>query len=104
MTTPDHLDPNRHPIRDAFSSVGKAVGWLGSVVTSLVGWGIVTATQGDALLGLLGAIPGAVTAVTTVLVAFGVIKRAERKTTPLSDPRDNSGTRLVPAPRTPLDA
>lgn len=84
------------PIRDAFRTVGSAVALLGSVATSLVGWGVLTATEGDAVTALLGAIPGVVTLVTTVLVAFGVVSRSEPLVTPVSDPRTDDGTPLVP--------
>lgn len=83
------------PIRDAFRSVGTAVALLGSVVTSLVGWGVITATQGDAVNGLLGAIPGVVALVTALLSAFGVVRAAEPKVTPLEDPVNDKGQALV---------
>lgn len=83
------------PIMDAFKSVGTAVAFIGSVVTSLVGWGVLSATQGDAVNGLLGAIPGAVGLVTALLSAFGVVKSAEPKVTPVDDPRNNAGQPLV---------
>ncbi|CAL9607984.1 hypothetical protein SUDANB95_05531 [Actinosynnema sp. ALI-1.44] len=90
--------PRPRPILDAFKSVGSAVALLGSVVTALVGWGVLSAAQGDAVAGLLGAIPGVVTLVTALLAAFGVVRKSEGQVTPLSDPRDNDGTELVPIP------
>src|SRR5687768_4722394 len=83
------------PILDAFKSVGSAIAFAGSVVTSLVGWGVLSATQGDAVNGLLGAIPGAVALVTALLSAFGVAKAAEPKVTPVEDPMNNAGQPLV---------
>ena len=74
------------PLRDAFRSVASTVALLGSIVTALVGWGVLTAAQGDAAAGLLGAVPGLVTLVTALLAAFGVVKRAEPAVTPVDDP------------------
>jgi hypothetical protein len=84
------------PIREAFRSVGSAIALVGSIVTSLVGWGVISATQGDAVHGLLGAIPGVVALVTALLSAFGVVQKAEPQVTPLSDPRNNRGEQLAP--------
>ncbi|MEU4804301.1 hypothetical protein [Actinosynnema sp. NPDC023587] len=91
------VDQRPRPIRDAFRSIGSAIALLGSVTTSLVGWGILTQVQGDAVTGLLGAVPGAVTLVTTALAAFGVLRRAEPLVTPIADPRDDASRALVPA-------
>lgn len=90
----DYNDRPR-PIRAAASELSKVLGVAGAFVTALVGWGVVTATQGDAVTGLLGAIPGAVTAVTTVLTAFGIARRSEPLVTPMSDPRTDSGAPLM---------
>jgi hypothetical protein len=88
------------PILDAFKTVGSAVALLGSVATALVGWGVLTATQGDAVTGLLGAIPGIVTLVTALLAAFGVVRKAEPAVTPVADPAvevDGALVALIPA-------
>lgn len=82
------------PIKSAFASVGAAVALVGSVTTSLVGWGVLTMVQGDALESLYGLIPGVVTAVTVALTAFGVIGQAEPQVTPVDDPVDNYGSPL----------
>ncbi|MCE7008720.1 hypothetical protein LWC34_38805 [Kibdelosporangium philippinense] len=89
------LEPRPHPIRDAAASASKVFGVLGSLVTALVGFGVLTIAQGDALTGLLGAIPGVITAVTTVLVAFRVARQAEPHVTPLAEPRNHDGMPLV---------
>ena len=91
------LSTRPRPILDAFKSVGSAVALAGSVVTSAVGWGIFTAQEGNALTGLIGAIPGAVALVTAVLAAFGVVKASEPLVTPVASPHDNSGNVLTPA-------
>jgi hypothetical protein len=94
MSTVD-IRTRPRPILDAFKSVGSAIALLGSIVTSLVGWGVISAAQGDAVNGLLGAIPGVVGLVVALLTAFGVVKKAEPKVTPLSSPRNNAGQPLV---------
>jgi hypothetical protein len=83
------------PVKEAASRLSKLLGVAGAFVTALVGWGVVTASQGDAVTGLLGAIPGIVTAVTTVLTAFGIVRQAEPLVTPTSDPRSAAGAQLV---------
>jgi hypothetical protein len=91
-----NIDDRPRPIYEAANSVGTANGVAGSLVTALAGWGIFTLAQGDALQSLLGAIPGLVTLVTTLLAAFGVVRRSEPQVTPLSDPRDDMGVSLRP--------
>lgn len=90
------LSDRPRPIMDAFRTVGSAVALLGSVVTALVGWGVLTVAQGDALSGLIGAVPGAVTLVTALLAAFGVVRASEPAVTPLSSPMDALGRELKP--------
>lgn len=89
----------RHPIRDAATAVTRVVGLIGSVLTALVGYGILQAVQGDAVIALLGAIPGLITQVTTVLAVFGLVRRAEPDVTPLADPRNADGEPLYPGGR-----
>lgn len=103
MTAPLNVRPT--PLRDALKSVGSTVALASSVATSLVGWGVLNAAQGDATVALLGAIPGVVTLVGSLLTAFGVISRAEPAVTPVDDPaalvQDEAGfvklVSLVPA-------
>ncbi|ANZ35520.1 hypothetical protein BBK82_04930 [Lentzea guizhouensis] len=97
MSTID-INGRPRPILEQVKTVGSAVALAASVVTSLVGWGVFTAAQGDALTGLLGAIPGAVTLVGAVVTAFRVARAAEPFVTPVEDPRDDKGQALVPAP------
>lgn len=89
------LDTRPRPLADAASKVTKVTGVIGAFVTALVGFGILTALQDDAVQGLLGAIPGIVTLVTNALVAFGIVKKAEPKVTPMIDPKSDSGQPLV---------
>lgn len=90
----DYSDRPR-PIKAAADKLSKLLGVAGALVTALVGWGILTGIQGDAVTGLLGAIPGIVTAVTTVLTAFGIVKRSEPLVTPMTDPRTDTGAPLM---------
>lgn len=87
--------PNRpRPLQTVADKVTRVVGVAGSLATALVGWGVMTVQQGDATTGLLGAIPGVVTAVTSVLVAFGVVRGGEPLVTPTEDPRDDAMNQL----------
>lgn len=94
MTIPIETRPR--PLRAIAQRITKTITVVGAVVTSLVGVGVVTAAQGDAVTGLLGAIPGIVGGIFAVLTAFGVVRQGEPLVTPSSDPRDNRGVRLVP--------
>ena len=88
MTTPTTPSPNAsrpRPVRIAASIVGG----LTALLAGLVGSGLLTATQGDALTGII-------TAAVTAVGAFGYVITTERKVTPVSDPRDHAGRPLIP--------
>lgn len=89
------LEDRPRPLVEAASLTTKIVGTIGTLVAMLVGWGVVTVAQQDAIEGLLGAVPGLVTLVTTALAAFGVVRRGEPAVTPLSDPRNDDLRPLV---------
>lgn len=89
------LEARPRPLVDAASITSKITGSIGTVVTMLVGWGLVSLVQQDVIEGLLGLLPGLVTSITSVLTAFGVVRRAEPLVTPLSDPRDDRRRPLV---------
>lgn len=91
------LDDRPRPINDAAGTVTKIVGTISTLAAMLVGWGLLSATQLDAVEALLGAVPGLVGLIASALSAFGVVRRAEPEVTPLSDPRDNTGQPLVRA-------
>lgn len=74
------------PIRDAFKSVGAAIAVVGTIVTTLVTLGVFTAAQGSAVEDFVGIVPAVLELAVVVLVAFGVVKRAEAQTTPIADP------------------
>jgi hypothetical protein len=79
------LDPRPRPLR----TIASWVGLITALVSGLVGSGLLTAGQGDAIGGI-------VTAVLTLLAAFGVALAGERKVTPTFDPRDDAGRPLTP--------
>jgi hypothetical protein len=72
------------PLRVAASIIGFIV----ALVSGLVGSGLITGGQGDAITGVI-------TAILTLLTAFGITVATERKVTPLSDPRDHDGRPLT---------
>ncbi|MFD8494276.1 hypothetical protein [Amycolatopsis sp. NPDC059657] len=93
LSTPPEMKENtlsRYPLRIA----GTIVGALTALVSGLVGSGLFTAEQGNTTTGVI-------TAVVTLLAAFGVVVSTENKVTPLVDPRDEQGNPLVPTPRIP---
>lgn len=93
----DTVDSSRpRPLRDEATLLVKLLGVGGSLALALIGWGVLTAVQGNALVGLLGAIPGLVNAITTVLTAFGLVSRVEPLVTPISAPQNNAGQDLRP--------
>lgn len=79
------LDPRPHPLR----TVATWVGLITALVSWLVGSGLLTTGQADA-------INGTVTAVLALLGAFGVALAGERRVTPTFDPRDDAGRPLHP--------
>jgi hypothetical protein len=92
--TPETTD--RNPLRTVAKNVSIVVGMISTFVTSAVGFGVVTAVQGNALIGLFGILPGLLTAVGTALAAFTTAQAGEQHVTPLVDPRNDAGVRLVP--------
>jgi hypothetical protein len=74
------------PLRTAASVIGG----LTALVSGLVGSGLLTGGQGNALTGII-------TAVIAVLAAFGITVATENKVTPITDPRDRDGQPLIPA-------
>lgn len=79
-------DSRPRPLR----TVASIVGGLTALVSGLVGSGLLTTDQGSAITGVI-------TAVVALLGTLGFVLSAERKVTPLSDPRDSSGRALVPS-------
>lgn len=85
------------PLADAAGLAVRVVGTLSALVTALAGAGIavLSVEQASAVTALLGAVPGVVTLVGVALASFGIVKRAEPQVTPVADPMDNRGNRLV---------
>ncbi|MCP2248198.1 hypothetical protein [Lentzea aerocolonigenes] len=79
------LEPRPRPLR----AVATWVGLITALVSWLVGSGLLTTGQADA-------INGTVAAVLALLGAFGVALAGERKVTPTLDPRDDAGRPLHP--------
>lgn len=80
---------SRYPLRIA----GSIIGALTAIVSGLVGSGLFTADQGNAITGVI-------TGLVTLLATFGVVVSAEHKVTPLADPRNRQGQPLTPAQET----
>ena len=88
-------DTRPRPIHDAATTHIQWIGAIGSTIVAAVGFGWITLDQGDAITGLLGLIPGMLTAAATVLTAFGIVRHAEPEVTPLQSPRARDGSRLT---------
>lgn len=88
---------DRRPIKTAADEIKKWLALATLLVGGLGGAGVnlLTDEQANALTAFLAAVPGVVGAVTVLLTAFGIVKRAEPLVTPMVDPRDNDGTQLV---------
>lgn len=97
--TSDDLTPpgvDRRPIKTAASEIRNWVGLLSAFITAAGTGGILlSADQVTALQGVLAAVLPIVAAVSVALTAFGIRKRSEPLVTPMADPRDNDGTKLV---------
>ncbi|HSL51995.1 MAG TPA: hypothetical protein VK878_23235 [Candidatus Deferrimicrobiaceae bacterium] len=85
------------PIKAAADELKAWLGFATLVVGGAAGAGVnlLTDDQANALTAILAGVPGVVGALTVMLTAFGIVKRSEPLVTPMRDPRDNDGTRLV---------
>ncbi|PWK83179.1 hypothetical protein C8D88_11164 [Lentzea atacamensis] len=85
--------PEEHPLTDPrprpLRAVATWVGLLTALVSWLVGSGLLTTGQADA-------INGTAAAVLALLGAFGVALAGEKRVTPTVDPRDDAGRPLHP--------
>jgi hypothetical protein len=77
---------SRRPLR----TVASIVGGLTALVSGLIGSGLLTTDTGNAITGVINA-------VVVLLGTLGLVVSAERKVTPLADPRDNDGYPLTRA-------
>lgn len=100
MTAPDgglewSWENRPTPLRPIVARVAAVAASVGTLVTMAVGWGLLSVQTGSAVTGLLGLLPGLVTALTVIAAALGFVKRGEDVVTPLADPRTNAGDQLV---------
>ena len=100
------LDAAKTEARKVLTGETSAAG----IVTALVGCGVLTLAQGDALVGLLGLIPGVVALGGAVWAkaraAYRTFETAEPEVTPVVDPAvelDGQRVPLVVAPATQAD-
>jgi hypothetical protein len=84
------------PLRDVARDVTLTTGAIGAILTALVGYGMLNATQSSALVNLLGLLPGLATGITAAWAAVRTAQIGEAHVTPIIDPRDIAGRRLVP--------
>lgn len=86
----------RRPILQAAIQLKTWIGVVSSVVAALGAAGaLMSAEQVSAVQGVLTCVLVLIPAVSTVLTAFGIVRRSEPLVTPMADPRDNDGTPLV---------
>jgi hypothetical protein len=74
------------PLLGKLTTVGTALSALAGLVTWAASFGLLTVQQEAATSILLAGVPGIITAVSGVLVSFGVVKSSEPLVTPISDP------------------
>lgn len=91
------INDRPRPIKTAADQLKSWLGFATLVVGGAAGAGInlLTDEQANAITALLAAVPGVVGTVTVLLTAFGIVRRSEPLVTPMTDPRDNDGTKLV---------
>lgn len=94
---------DRKPLSGIAKKVSKVIGALGGIVSVLVTSGFLSASEGAALTDLFSSVEGVgvlvsglVASATGVWAAFTTSKEGEKSVTPVADPRDNAGRRLVP--------
>jgi hypothetical protein len=85
----------RFPLKDVASKAASLWTTVGALATALAAIGIITTDQNTALQVVYGAIGTIVAGVTSALAAFKVRKDGEPLVTPLADPRNDQGDRLV---------
>ena len=92
-----NIDTRPRPVKAAADELKSWLGFATLIVGGAAGAGInlLTDDQANALTALLAAVPGIVGLVTVLLTAFGIVNRSEPLVTPMEDPRDNDGTKLV---------
>lgn len=100
MTEPAHalVPENRpRPVHEAAKGQQLTTA-IGTIITALAAIGVLTLDQSDAIQVILTIVAPVAAAVTGLLAAFGVVKKAEPNVTPLADPRDTLGNPLISEP------
>lgn len=96
LNSEDVVPPRPRPILAAATQLKNWISVVSSIVAALGASGaLMSAEQVTATQGVLTALLVLIPAVSTVLTAFGIVRRSEPLVTPMQDPRDNDGTRLV---------
>lgn len=94
--------PRPTPLADAANDVTYLHSWWIGASAAVVSSGIITLSTGNLIAALLGLIPGLIALIGTIVGARVVVSTATPLVTPLSDPVDNLGRKLLPAPIPPL--
>lgn len=108
-TPPSNARPN--PMLSALGKAGTGLSALGGLVTYFVTSVLITAIQGPAetaagldTQSMVAQVGGAVSGVLALLAglaaAYGTVAVARQDTTPVRDPRNDLGVRLVPTTAT----
>lgn len=90
-------NPNTRPRPILEAILGGA--WktiLGTLITAAVAFGLLNAEQATLLDNIVAALATLITLVTSFVAQLHVLGRAEPQVTPVVDPRDDTGTPLVP--------
>jgi hypothetical protein len=88
------------PILEAIrSGAWKTI--LGTLVAAAVSFGLLNGQQATLLDNIVAALASLITLVTSFVAQLHVLGRAEPQVTPVADPRDDTGTPLVPSLVTP---
>ncbi|WP_181771299.1 hypothetical protein [Amycolatopsis pittospori] len=88
--------PRPRPILDSIrSGAWKTI--VGTLVAAAVSFGLLNGQQATLLDNIVAALATLITLVTSFVAQLHVLGRSEPKVTPVADPRDNTGSPLVPA-------
>jgi len=99
MTTTD--SPRPEPLKALIGEASTINGLMMGVLTALVSAGLITVQTSNLVTALFGLIPGALAVAATVLGARALAVAGRAEVTPVSDPMDDEGQRLVPRPTIP---
>ncbi|SFO81976.1 hypothetical protein SAMN05421810_10163 [Amycolatopsis arida] len=97
----DVPDRRPRPIRDTIRSGGAWRTAIGALITAAVSFGLLNTEQATLVDNIVATLATLITLVTSLIAQFHILGRAEPQVTPVSDPRDDHGAPLVPAPPPP---